>query len=1119
VLHAAVTKQNSFPRHLQGDEEADLEVVCQELLSSMGIGCACVGLSNGNVRLECPDSSCLWCDEDFERCGNMTYSLELGANGPPPTYIVGTTASFQYTTGETVAIEQSSCVVLDGYPNSCSECLASVNGEQCTSCAMCGDGYSYSVDCENLATSSSFSDCFVGGPEYGIFQGLGFYTCQYEKPNNDECSNSAPLQFGLAMIGRTNGATEDSISSSCNLVDGKDVWYSVVGTGNNIVATTCSYDTYVGTTIDVFSGPDSCEDLECIVALQSGCGVGQIGGTVSWPSEAGESYHLRVVTTDYDDQFEIVVWDAPPSENTACTSSAVSNPIDAVGSTLELPLQLETDICDEFGTPGLWYQVTAVEDGVMRASTCSNRTSIGTTISVMTGNDCDTLSCVKSANPYESTIGCTDVGTSIEWNVTSDQTYFVYIRGTDSNGIFGISIESLEVPDNDICAAATVLSLDDGVMQGNTVNATEDFIVGTPCGEDTNITPRGVWYKIGGSGNFLRANVCPGSGSYSESAISVYTGDCSDLVCAALSSYTNCGDFGGRTVSWEALEGVEYYLFVHSPYGPGSFELRVEEFEPATNIQCATAQGPLTPSNQTIVASTLNSVTDGIPGCVSGSDSAGVWYSVVGKQGLTYRVDTCSEETNFDTEISIFRGSCGGELECVAGNDESCSGTTSSVVWKTEEDVTYYIKVHGYFGAVGDFGMTLSSFANSKNDACVDSIVLSPDSDETVVVSAAGSTPDVVPVCSYATFDAPGIWYQLEGNGKAITISTCSPLTSVAATSLSLFTGSCEDLLCVSQGIPDYDCQNTLASKVIFLAEEGNTYFILLQTTDGYGGDVGLTITEFEGAENDFCQRASSVMIDGGEVAVTTVDASGGSPSTECYIDPSIPDVWYSVDGTGDVLEATACSSEFYYFTMALFQGSCTELNCVGTASSDRCATLRFQSVIGETYRILFQSFAESGTGILSLSVNTSSVEAPNNDLCSNAELIDPSSNITIFGSTTDALQDIYEEDACWGVSTGRDVWYKVVGNSAGMLASLCNPETDFDSQLSIYSSSDEDESCSTLECVTTNDDACGGSGSQVWWLTEQDRVYLIRVHGYGDSFGNFALTVSEQGDEVVGRS
>jgi hypothetical protein len=43
------------------------------------------------------------------------------------------------------------------------------------------------------------------------------------------------------MIGRTNVATYDIISSSCSLSDGKDVWYSVVGTGDTIVATTCSY--------------------------------------------------------------------------------------------------------------------------------------------------------------------------------------------------------------------------------------------------------------------------------------------------------------------------------------------------------------------------------------------------------------------------------------------------------------------------------------------------------------------------------------------------------------------------------------------------------------------------------------------------------------------------------------------------------------------------------------------------------------------------------------------------------------------------------------------------------------------------------------------------------------
>jgi hypothetical protein len=89
---------------------------------------------------------------------------------------------------------------------------------------------------------------------------------------------------------------------------------------------------------------------------------------------------------------------------------------------------------------------------------------------------------------------------------------------------------------------------------------------------------------------------------------------------------------------------------VHSPYSTGSFELLVEEFEPASNIQCANAEGLLTPANQTIVASTRNAVSDGTSGRVIGvNNTAGLWYSVVGQEGLTYRVDTFSEKSNFDT--------------------------------------------------------------------------------------------------------------------------------------------------------------------------------------------------------------------------------------------------------------------------------------------------------------------------------------------------------------------------------------------------------------------------------------------------------------------------------------
>jgi hypothetical protein len=596
----------------------------------------------------------------------------------------------------------------------------------------------------------------------------------------------------------------------------------------------------------------------------------------------------------------------------------------------------------------------------------------------------------------------------------------------------------------------------------------------------------------------------------------VYMGDCSDLVCAAESVYTNCGSLGGRTVSWEALEGVEYYLFVYSPYAPGSFELRIEDFEPATNSQCTNAEGPLIPANQTIVASTLNSISDGISGCVSGfNNSAGLWYSVLGKEGLTYHVDTCSEETNFDTEISIYRGSCENELECVGGNDYACGGSGSAVQWKTEEGVAYYIKVNGFYGPVGEFGMTLSSSATPKNDDCLGSIVLTVSDDEFIVVSTAGSTKDDIPICSQSSFDAPGTWYQMEGKGKVVSLSTCSSLTK-ASTAISVFSGSCQDLSCVSEAVVDYACQDSAASSTVFLAEEGITYYILLQSPDGIGGDVELTITEVEGVENDFCQRPSIVAIDGGEVAVTTEGATGGSPSNECYFDPSIPDVWYLFDGSGDVLQATACSSEFSYFSMAVVQGNCTDTNCLASVypETETCATVQFRSVVGETYRIIFQASPDSGSGKFSLSVNTSSVQGPENDLCSNAELIDPSRNTTIVGSIADAIPDFFEDTCSGQFTSSRDLWYQVVGNGAGILASSCGQETDFDTQLSVYSSTTG--SCSNLECVVTNDDACG-LASQVWWLSEQDSVYFIRVHGYGGSFGNFSLNVREQVDQFTG--
>jgi hypothetical protein len=49
-----------------------------------------------------------------------------------------------------------------------------------------------------------------------------------------------------------------------------------------------------------------------------------------------------------------------------------------------------------------------------------------------------------------------------------------------------------------LIAAAGIVSLENGFIQGNNENAAADIIVGIACVEDEHITPCGVWYKSQG---------------------------------------------------------------------------------------------------------------------------------------------------------------------------------------------------------------------------------------------------------------------------------------------------------------------------------------------------------------------------------------------------------------------------------------------------------------------------------------------------------------------------------------------------------------------------------------------------------------------------------------------
>lgn len=99
--------------------------------------------------------------------------------------------------------------------------------------------------------------------------------------------------------------------------------------------------------------------------------------------------------------------------------------------------------------------------------------------------------------------------------------------------------------------------------------------------------------------------------------------------------------------------------------------------------------------------------TDDIPAFGASSCSShnkNLWFKLTGN-GSPFWVSTCDGNTNFDTEIHVYTGSCGSMTEVICnddGIDAGCGGGKSSLTFCSTNGVVYSISVGGYqTGAAG----------------------------------------------------------------------------------------------------------------------------------------------------------------------------------------------------------------------------------------------------------------------------------------------------------------------------------------------------------------------------------------------------------------------------------
>jgi hypothetical protein len=599
-----------------------------------------------------------------------------------------------------------------------------------------------------------FKDNFTSGMTFGLS------VESFEPVSNDQCD--APSEIagdGSLVVGSTLDATIDFSVQKCPTNDATQtqpgVWYSVVGSGETMIASTCNNETDFSTEISVFLAGDSCEtSLTCVTSSRRQF-CRDFKSAVYWDSELNQQYLIFVAGSDYGSlpnvgNFGLTVSDFIAESNDLCINAIaldLTNSSVVEGST---SLATADVACSSSTTetPGVWYSVLGT-GGSLLASTCNPRTTFDTQVSVFTGNCPDSLVCVASDDN-----SCGMQG-SAAWVSELNTNYYILVHGglISSAGDFVLSVENYNpTQQNDFCSQAVSMDTNGTVSYGSTIQATFDNV--GSCQSVAN-TGAGVWYEMIGTGRRITASLCH-NGTTFKTAVSVLEGNCTSLTCVAANDESVMS--GCSEVTWQSVFDKMYHILVHGyEEEEGSFGISLSESKGSVDNDFCVDAATVTLSSKLITGTTKNSTTDDVATCMDVVQTGnGVWYTLVGT-GDRVVASTCNETSqDFDTKISVFTGPNCGNLTCVVGDDNGC-GKQSRAIWRTEPNVLYYILVHSDEG--GDFGLLVDIFVPvMQNDFCPSRVGPIIPNGQVALGSTYGTSLDNMGYCG-ADNTGPGSWF------------------------------------------------------------------------------------------------------------------------------------------------------------------------------------------------------------------------------------------------------------------------------------------------------------------------------------------------------------------------
>jgi len=373
---------------------------------------------------------------------------------------------------------------------------------------------------------------------------------------------------------------------------------------------------------------------------------------------------------------------------------------------------------------------------------------------------------------------------------------------------------------NDGCGGAIAVACGD-TISGETINDTDS---GGNAANDE-------FYSFTGTGIAELVTVSLCSGTDFDTVVRIYE-DCTLANEISLND-DSCGLQSEVTF---LSDGTSTYYIMVEGFGSasGNFSMAVSCEDLAVNDECENAL-PIA-CGETVTGTTANATFDSSAPACGGVDitAPGVWYEFTDNSGLItdYTISLC-DGTDYDSKLTVYSGTCGA-LVCETANDDAC-GLQSEVSFQSDGNTTYYILVHGFGSATGNFSLNVNCTpVPPPNDMIANAIDVDqigfPYTDAAVAMPAATVENGNPANCDLT--GANGVWYKfttnVDGNADATII------TPAGASSVTFYTADDEnasetDLTLVDQN--SNQCGPGTSSSIFTLANQ--TYYIFVLNTGG----------------------------------------------------------------------------------------------------------------------------------------------------------------------------------------------------------------------------------------------------------------------------------------------